>query len=284
MPTSTSVLPTSPGSRAARDPGRRAGKGKVAGRGEGERDALGRVAAVRDALGHDGRIRVDANGGWDTEQAASMLRQLSRYGLEYAEQPCATLDELARLRRLVDVPLAADESIRKASDPLAVRAAGAPRIRGLRGAPLAIGFHRRAEAGDLRLSVRIDERSAAFCALGLAKASGSPAAVLCTSGTAAAHFHAAVIEADESAVPLLVLTADRPPELRGTGANQTIDQLRLYGPAVRWFCEMGVPEAGAAQRAYWRSAARRAWGVASGAAPGGPGPPHPHPPLPPPLL
>src|SRR5215470_10912371 len=79
---------------------------------------------------------------------------------------------------------------------------------GSRSAPLAMEFHRRAAAGDLRLSVRIDERSAAFCALGIAKASGVPAAVVCTSGTAAAHFHAAVIEADESAVPLLVLTAD----------------------------------------------------------------------------
>ena len=145
---------------------------------------------------------------------------------------------------------------------------------GSRSAPLAMEFHRRAESGDLRLSVRIDERSAAFCALGLAKASGVPAAVVSTSGTAAAHFHAAVIEADESAVPLLVLTADRPPELRGTGANQTIDQLRLYGPAVRWFCEVGVPEAGADQQAYWRSATCRAWGLASGAAGGVPGPVH----------
>ncbi len=145
---------------------------------------------------------------------------------------------------------------------------------GSRSAPLAIEFHRRAQAGDLRLSVRIDERSAAFCALGLAKASGSPAAVLCTSGTAAAHFHAAVIEADESAVPLLVLTADRPPELRGTGANQTIDQLRLYGPAVRWFCEVGVAEERTGQDGYWRSAACRAWGLASGSAGGVPGPVH----------
>jgi 2-succinyl-5-enolpyruvyl-6-hydroxy-3-cyclohexene-1-carboxylate synthase len=145
---------------------------------------------------------------------------------------------------------------------------------GSRSAPLAIEFHRRAQAGDLRLSVRVDERSAAFCALGLAKASGSPAAVLCTSGTAAAHFHAAVIEADESAVPLLVLTADRPPELRGTGANQTIDQLRLYGPAVRWFCELGVAEDRSGQEGYWRSAACRAWGLASGSAGGVPGPVH----------
>jgi 2-succinyl-5-enolpyruvyl-6-hydroxy-3-cyclohexene-1-carboxylate synthase len=150
---------------------------------------------------------------------------------------------------------------------------------GSRSAPLAVEFHRRAEAGDVRLSVRIDERSAAFCALGLAKRSREPSAVLCTSGTAAAHFHAAVIEADESGVPLVVLTADRPPELRGTGANQTIDQLRLYGPAVRWFCEVGVPEDRASegrhrQAGYWRSMASRAWGLASGAAGGVPGPVH----------
>jgi 2-succinyl-5-enolpyruvyl-6-hydroxy-3-cyclohexene-1-carboxylate synthase len=135
---------------------------------------------------------------------------------------------------------------------------------------------RRPEAGrpGLRLHVRIDERSAAFLALGLAKASGRPVAVVCTSGTAAAHFHAAVIEADESAVPLLVLTADRPPELRGTGANQTIDQLKLYGGAVRWFCEAGVPEARAGQTGYWRSIACRAWATAAGGAGGLPGPVH----------
>src|SRR5215471_3287378 len=129
-------------------------------------------------------------------------------------------------------------------------------------------------AGRLRLHVRIDERSAAFLALGLAKVSRRPAAVVCTSGTAAAHFHAAVIEADEAAVPLLVLTADRPPELRGTGANQTVDQLKLYGNAVRWFCEVGVPEARAGMNAYWRSLACRAWASAAGGAGGAPGPVH----------
>jgi 2-succinyl-5-enolpyruvyl-6-hydroxy-3-cyclohexene-1-carboxylate synthase len=147
---------------------------------------------------------------------------------------------------------------------------------GSRSTPLALALHDRAQAGDLRLHVRIDERSASFLALGLAKASGRPVVLVCTSGTAAAHFHAAVIEADESGVPLLVLTADRSPELRGTGANQTIDQLKLYGSAVRWFCEVGVPEARPGMTGYWRSLACRAWAQAAGLGGGSPlpGPVH----------
>lgn len=116
--------------------GCRTAKVKVAEPGQDESDDLDRVAAVREALGPGGRIRVDANGGWDVDQAASMLGRLRGYGLEYAEQPCATLGELTRLRRLTDVPLAADESIRKASDPVAVRAAGAADIVVLKVAPL----------------------------------------------------------------------------------------------------------------------------------------------------
>ncbi len=145
---------------------------------------------------------------------------------------------------------------------------------GSRSAPLAMALHAAASAAaspsgpggqaGLRLHVRIDERSASFLALGLAKASGRPVAVVCTSGTAAAHFHAAVIEADEAGVPLIVLTADRPPELRATGSNQTIDQIKLYGGAVRWFCEAGVPEDRPGQAAYWRSLACRAWSASSG--------------------
>jgi 2-succinyl-5-enolpyruvyl-6-hydroxy-3-cyclohexene-1-carboxylate synthase len=145
---------------------------------------------------------------------------------------------------------------------------------GSRSAPLAMALHAAATGGLLRLHVRIDERSAAFLALGLAKASGRPVAVVCTSGTAAAHFHAAVIEADEAGVPLLVLTADRPPELRGTGANQTIDQIKLYGSCVRWFCEAGVPEDRPGQAGYWRSLADRAWAQAAGSAGGYAGPVH----------
>ena len=145
---------------------------------------------------------------------------------------------------------------------------------GSRSAPLAMELFARAQRGDVRLHVRIDERSAAYLALGLAKASRRPAGVVCTSGTAAASFHPAVIEADESCVPLLVLTADRPPELRGTGANQAIDQIKLYGNAVRWFCEVGAPEAEPGMAGYWRSLACRAWGLAAGAAGGPAGPVH----------
>jgi O-succinylbenzoate synthase len=108
--------------------GCRTAKVKVAEKGQAESEDIERVAAVRDALGASGAIRVDANGGWDVAAAARMLRQLAAYGLEYAEQPCATLEELAALRRLVDVPVAVDESVRKAEDPLKVRAAGAADI------------------------------------------------------------------------------------------------------------------------------------------------------------
>jgi 2-succinyl-5-enolpyruvyl-6-hydroxy-3-cyclohexene-1-carboxylate synthase len=145
---------------------------------------------------------------------------------------------------------------------------------GSRSTPLAMAFGDLEQRGRLRLHVRIDERSASFTALGLAKASRRPVAVLCTSGTAAANFHPAVIEADESGVPLLVLTADRPPELRSTGANQAIDQIKLYGSAVRWFCEAGVPERREGAVAYWRSLACQAWAHAAGRAGGFAGPVH----------
>jgi o-succinylbenzoate synthase len=116
--------------------GCRTAKVKVAERGQPAADDIERVAAVRDAIGPDGRIRVDANGGWTVEQAERQLSDLSRVGLEYAEQPCATLAELAELRRRLDVPLAADESIRRAEDPLKVRAAGAADIVVLKAQPL----------------------------------------------------------------------------------------------------------------------------------------------------
>jgi 2-succinyl-5-enolpyruvyl-6-hydroxy-3-cyclohexene-1-carboxylate synthase len=121
---------------------------------------------------------------------------------------------------------------------------------------------------NVRLHVVIDERSAGFLAVGLARATRRPVVVACTSGTAAANLHPAVVEAHNDRVPLLVLTADRPPELRHAGANQTIDQIKLYGDAVRWFCEVGAPDADSGLDAYWRSTACRAVASATSSPPG----------------
>src|ERR1700757_1373926 len=120
----------------------------------------------------------------------------------------------------------------------------------------------------IRCWSHIDERSAGFFALGAAKLSSRPAAVTCTSGTAAANLAPAVIEARHARVPLIVLTADRPPELRDTGAGQTIDQLKLFGDAVKWFVEVGVHEA-SMQRLRWiRTVACRAYWTALEGPPG----------------
>src|SRR3954449_5249774 len=117
----------------------------------------------------------------------------------------------------------------------------------------------------------VDERSAAFFALGHAKATARPAALACTSGTATAHYAPAVIEAWEARVPLLVLTADRPPELRQVGAGQAIDQIKLYGGAVKWFFEVGDHELTPERLRWIRTLACRAYWTA---ATGRPGPVH----------
>jgi 2-succinyl-5-enolpyruvyl-6-hydroxy-3-cyclohexene-1-carboxylate synthase len=134
---------------------------------------------------------------------------------------------------------------------------------GSRSTPLALAL---ADHPGVRVHVHHDERSGGFLALGLGLASGRPAVVLTTSGTAAAELHPAVVEADLAAVPLLVCTADRPPELRDVGAPQAIDQLHLYGRAVRWFGDPGVPDAAGADR--WRAFAARAVTAALGPRPG----------------
>lgn len=134
---------------------------------------------------------------------------------------------------------------------------------GSRSAALALAF---AHHSAIKTHVALDERSAAFFALGIGKATRCPAAVVSTSGTAAANFFPAVQEANHWRVPLIVLTADRPPELRDTGANQTIDQIKIYGDSVRWFAEIGVPEGqlDAEPNVYWRSLACRAVAMATG--------------------
>ncbi|HEV7648206.1 MAG TPA: 2-succinyl-5-enolpyruvyl-6-hydroxy-3-cyclohexene-1-carboxylic-acid synthase [Actinophytocola sp.] len=128
---------------------------------------------------------------------------------------------------------------------------------GSRNAALAMALHDAAEADRLALHVRIDERVAGFLALGLARGGGRPAAVVCTSGTAAANLHPAVLEAYHAGVGVLAITADRPPELHGTGANQTIDQRGLFGSAAV-AVEFPVAERRAGQNQVWRGLVCRA--------------------------
>lgn len=134
---------------------------------------------------------------------------------------------------------------------------------GSRSTPLALAF---AAQPDVTIYRHLDERSAGFFALGLAKATRRPVALVCTSGTAAANFHPAIIEAFYSYVPLLVLTADRPAELRGSGANQTIDQIKMYGDHVRWSVEVPTPQDDAPEVVlrHLRTLAARAYTTADG--------------------
>ena len=136
---------------------------------------------------------------------------------------------------------------------------------GSRNAPLALTL---ATHEGLDCVSVIDERAAGFMALGMAKATGSPVAVTCTSGTAAANLAPAVHEASQARVPLVVLTADRPPELREVGAGQAIDQVKLYGDAVRWFVEVGSHEPSRATAVHHRQLGCRAYFTAAGDAPG----------------
>lgn len=133
---------------------------------------------------------------------------------------------------------------------------------GSRSTPMAVAL----VAAGLRVEVFLDERSAAFAALGHGIVTGRPAVALCTSGTAATHFHAAVVEAGLSGIPMIVVTADRPPESRDVGAAQTIDQTRLFGSAPRWFHDPGVAEWSA--RDSWGSLAAHVVTVATGSDPG----------------
>jgi 2-succinyl-5-enolpyruvyl-6-hydroxy-3-cyclohexene-1-carboxylate synthase len=146
---------------------------------------------------------------------------------------------------------------------------------GSRSAPLAFAVHAAAAAGRLTLHTRVDERTAGFLALGLAVSSRSPVAVVTTSGTAVANLHPAVLEASHRGVPLLLLTADRPALLRGTQANQTTDQVRIFGTATRLDADVppGDPEGDQeAQAAGWRGLVHDALDAAAGRAGAPPGP------------
>ena len=128
---------------------------------------------------------------------------------------------------------------------------------GSRSAPLALAVAAAEERGDLRVHVRVDERVAGFLAMGIGKASGVPAAVITTSGTAVANLLPAVVEAHESRVPLLVITADRPPRLRHVGANQSIEQSHIFDDYVKVTVDMGTAHDSLESNRYWRSTVAR---------------------------
>lgn len=149
---------------------------------------------------------------------------------------------------------------------------------GSRSTPIVLSL---ARTPGLRAWSHVDERVAGFFAVGLAKQTGRPVAITCTSGTAAAELAPAVIEAAEARVPLIVLTADRPPELRDVGAGQTIDQIKLYGAAAKWFVEVGTHDATPERMRWMRALACRAvWSALDGR----PGPVHLNMPLREPLV
>jgi len=147
---------------------------------------------------------------------------------------------------------------------------------GSRSAALALALHAADAAGRLRLHVRIDERSAGFLALGLARGAHRPVPVVTTSGSAVAHLHPAVLEAHHSGVPLIVVSADRPAQLRGSGANQTTDQVRLFGSVLRWSADVPAgavaEDLGATAADAWRAQLARGVLAATGAASRDPGP------------
>ena len=196
----------------ARFPGCRTAKVKVAQAGQGLADDLDRVAAVRDVLGAAGRVRVDANAAWDVEQAVRALTALARYDLEYAEQPCAGLDELAAVRTAlarsgVEVLVAADESVRKAEDPLRVALAGAADVVVLKVAPLGgvAPALEVAQACGLPVVVSSALDTSVGIAAGLALAAALPdLPYACGLGTAG------LLAADVTAAPLLPVDGHLP--------------------------------------------------------------------------
>lgn len=141
---------------------------------------------------------------------------------------------------------------------------------GSRSTPLALALANAEARGDLALHVRLDERSAGYCALGISRVTGVPAVVVTTSGTAAVNLHPALVEADESSIPLLVMTADRPPRLRDVGANQTIRQAGLFGSTVRLAVDLSPAARELGQVRYWRSSVARAVAIATDALRPGP--------------
>jgi O-succinylbenzoate synthase len=231
----------------ARFPGCRTVKVKVAERGQPLADDVARVAAAREHVGPDGRVRVDANGGWSVDQAEEALRALAPFALEYAEQPCATVPELAALRRRtadLGVPVAADESVRKAADPLAVARAGAADLLVVKAQPL----------GGIRSALRITS------------AAGLPVVVSSALDTSVglsmgAHLAAALPELPYDCglgtAALLAADVTRDPLVPSDGS---ID-VRRVDVDVDLLREHAAPDA---RREWWLGRVRASWALLAG--------------------
>ncbi|GGR28679.1 o-succinylbenzoate synthase [Agromyces mediolanus] len=201
----------------ARFPGCRTAKVKVAAADQTLAQDIARVAAVRRALGPEGRVRLDANGGWTVDEAERAVHALAEYDLEYLEQPCATVEELAEIRErtaYLDIPVAADESVRRAADPLAVAEAGAADLLVVKAAPLG-GIRRALEIVE-RAGLPVNVSSALDTSVGLAMGAHLAAAVPelpfdCGLGTAsllAADVTAAPLAPEDGAVPVRRVVPD----------------------------------------------------------------------------
>jgi O-succinylbenzoate synthase len=231
----------------ARFPGCRTVKVKVAERGQTLADDVARVAAARQHVGPDGRVRVDANGGWSVDQAEEALRALAPFALEYAEQPCTTVPELAELRRRtadLGVPVAADESVRKAADPLAVARAGAADLLVVKAQPL----------GGIRSALRITS------------AAGLPVVVSSALDTSVglsmgAHLAAALPELPYDCglgtAALLAADVTRDPLVPSDGS---ID-VRRVDVDVDLLREHAAPDA---RREWWLGRVRASWALLAG--------------------
>jgi O-succinylbenzoate synthase len=231
----------------ARFPGCRTVKVKVAERGQTLADDIARVAAARQHVGPDGRVRVDANGGWSVDQAEEALRALAPFALEYAEQPCTTVPELAELRRRtadLGVPVAADESVRKAADPLAVARAGAADLLVVKAQPL----------GGIRSALRITS------------AAGLPVVVSSALDTSVglsmgAHLAAALPELPYDCglgtAALLAADVTRDPLVPSDGS---ID-VRRVDVDVDLLREHAAPDA---RREWWLGRVRASWALLAG--------------------